>query len=303
MNTNILIENAVMELSSDKDHSVFFTSKRNDSPMPDIEQLRMVVELLNKIIFPGYFGESTINPKNLRYYIGVYIDSLKTILEEQIKRGLCFNCSNENKLINYTQIADEKTLAFINCLPEIKRLLRTDIEATFLGDPASKSHGEIIYCYPGIRALTNYRIAHELVKLEIPLIPRIISEMAHSATGIDINPGAQIGEYFAIDHGTGVVIGETCIIGKNVKIYQGVTLGAKSFPLDEQGNPIKGVDRHPIVEDGVVIYSGATILGRVTIGKNSMIGGNVWLTHSVPPDSKILQKKPRENVFFDGGGI
>ena len=303
MNANQIIENTVRELSSDENHPVFFTSKKHDSPMPDIEQLKQVVNLLNKILFPGYFGESTINPENLRYYIGVYIDNLKSHLGEQIKRGICFNSSTDNISIDYDQVANEKTLAFIDRLPEIKRLLRTDIEATYLGDPASKSHGEIIYCYPGISALTNYRIAHELVKLEIPLIPRIIAEMAHSTTGIDINPGARIGEYFAIDHGTGIVIGETCIIGKNVKIYQGVTLGAKSFPLDEHGNPIKGVDRHPIVEDNVVIYSGATILGRVCIGKNSMIGGNVWLTHSVPPDSKILQKKPKENIFFDGGGI
>jgi len=303
MDKNLLIENAVLELSSDKDHSVFFTSKRHDSPMPDIEELNKVVVILNKILFPGYFGESTINPGNLRYFIGVYIENMKSILEEQIKRGICFDRSQDNNPIDYELFAKEKTLAFINRLPEIKRLLRTDIEATYLGDPASKSQGEIIYCYPGIRALTNYRIAHELVKLDIPIIPRIIAEMAHSATGIDINPGASIGEYFAIDHGTGIVIGETCKIGKNVKIYQGVTLGAKSFPLDEHGNPIKGIDRHPIVEDNVVIYSGATILGRVTIGMNSMIGGNVWLTHSVPPDSKILQKKPKENVFFDGGGI
>jgi len=254
-------------------------------------------------LFQGYFGESIINPENLSYYIGFYVDNLKSILNEQIKRGMYFNSGITNEPINYTELAKAKTLSFINRLPEIKRLLRTDVDATYLGDPASKSRGEIIYCYPGIRALTYYRIAHELVKLEVPLIPRIISEMAHSLTGIDINPGARIGEYFAIDHGTGIVIGETCIIGNNVKIYQGVTLGAKSFPIDEQGNPIKGIDRHPIVEDNVVIYSGATILGRVTIGDGSMIGGNVWLTHSVPPGSKILQKKPKENGFYDGGGI
>ncbi len=297
------IEKAILELSSDKDHSIFFTSKRHDSPMPDIGQLSKAVEILDKILFPGYYGETSINSENLHYYIGVYIDSLKSIFDEQIKRGMYFNSFDIEEPINYSTLANEKTIAFIDRLPEIKRLLRTDIEATYLGDPASKSRGEIIYCYPGIRALTYYRIAHELVKLEVPLIPRIISEMAHSLTGIDINPGAQIGEFFAIDHGTGIVIGETCIIGKNVKIYQGVTLGAKSFPVDENGNPIKGIDRHPIVEDNVVIYSGATILGRVTIGEGSMIGGNVWLTNSVPPGSKILQKKPRENGFYDGGGI
>ena len=182
-------------------------------------------------------------------------------------------------------------------------MLHKDVEAAYLGDPASKNLGEIIYCYPGINALTNYRIAHELLILGVPLIPRIITEMAHSATGIDIHPGAEIGEYFGIDHGTGIVIGETCIIGNNVKIYQGVTLGAKSFPLDENGNPIKGIARHPIVEDGVIIYSGATVLGRVRIGKNSMIGGNVWLTHNVGANSKIMQRRAKENVFSDGAGI
>jgi len=303
MDANLIIANSIQELSSDKDHSVFFTSKRNDSPMPKIEELSKAVDLLKKILFPGYYGESTINPANLSYYVGTYIDRLKAILEEQIKRGICFNCDTLRKMDSYEQEAKEKTLGFIKQLPEIKRLLRNDIEATFLGDPASKNRGEIIYCYPGITALTNYRIAHELIRLKVPLIPRVISEMAHSETGIDIHPGAEIGEYFAIDHGTGIVIGETCRIGNNVKIYQGVTLGAKSFPLDEDGNPIKGIDRHPIVEDNVVIYSGATVLGRVTIGKNSMIGGNVWLTHGVPANSKILQRKARENSFSDGGGI
>ncbi len=303
MTTSEIIANSIHELSEDKDHSIFFTSKRNESPMPEISELSKVVELLNKILFPGYYGESTINPGNLSYYVGTYIDRLRAILEEQIKRGICFNCDTAGKMNGYEEQAKEKTIGFIERLPEIKRLLRNDVEATYLGDPASKSRGEIIYCYPGIKALTNYRIAHELIKLGVPLIPRIISEMAHSATGIDIHPGATIGEFFAIDHGTGIVIGETCRIGKNVKIYQGVTLGAKSFPLDEEGNPIKGIDRHPIVEDNVVIYSGATVLGRVTIGANSMIGGNVWLTHGVPPNSKIIQRKARENTFSDGAGI
>lgn len=303
MDVSLIMANTIQELSSDKDHSVFFTSKRNDSPMPDIKELNNVVDLLNKILYPGYYGESTINPGNLKYYTGVYIERLKAILEEQIKRGICFNCDTKGKIPDYEQLAKEKTIKFIERLPEIKRLLRNDVEATYLGDPAAKSRGEIIYCYPGIKALTNYRIAHELIKLKVPLIPRIISEMAHSATGIDIHPGAEIGEFFAIDHGTGIVIGETCKIGNNVKIYQGVTLGAKSFPLDEQGNPIKGIDRHPVVEDNVVIYSGATILGRVTIGENSMIGGNVWLTHGVPANSKIVQRKAKENNFSDGGGI
>jgi serine O-acetyltransferase len=173
-------------------------------------------------------------------------------------------------------------------------LLGDDVQAAYEGDPAAKSPGETIFCYPGILAITNHRIAHELVVLGVPLIPRILSEAAHSATGIDIHPGAKIGRKFFIDHGTGVVIGETSIIGNRVRLYQGVTLGAKSFPVDAQGNLIKGIDRHPIIEDDVVIYAGATILGRITVGARSVIGGNVWLTQSVPPDSSINQgREPR----------
>ncbi len=178
---------------------------------------------------------------------------------------------------------------FIEYLPEIRRKLITDVESTYLNDPAAHSRSEIIFCYPAIRAITNYRMAHKLLQSNVPLIPRFISEMAHSETGIDIHPGAEIGENFTIDHGTGVVIGSTSIIGNNVKIYQGVTLGAKSFPLDENGNPIKGIPRHPIVEDDVVIYAGATILGRITIGQGSVIGGNAWVTKDIPPHSKFAK--------------
>jgi serine O-acetyltransferase len=165
------------------------------------------------------------------------------------------------------------------------------------------SADEAVFCYPGLMAITNYRLAHELHLLGVPLIPRIITEMAHSETGIDIHPRAEIDEYFSIDHGTGVVIGSTSVIGKNVKLYQGVTLGAKSFPLDENGNPIKGIPRHPIVEDNVVVYSNATVLGRITIGHDSVIGGNVWVTNSLPPHSKVVQVKSRQAEFVDGSGI
>jgi serine O-acetyltransferase len=175
--------------------------------------------------------------------------------------------------------------------------------AAYEGDPACPTPGEAIFCYPGVYALTSHRIAHELYKLDVPLIPRIISEHAHSETGIDIHPGARIGERFFIDHGTGVVIGETSIIGDRARIYQGVTLGAKSFPLDDQGHPIKGMERHPILEDNVTIYSGATILGRVTIGAGSVIGGNVWLTRSVPPGTRIAQVKAQPERFENGAGI
>lgn len=170
-------------------------------------------------------------------------------------------------------------------------MLATDIEAAYNGDPAAESKGEIISCYPVIKALVNYRIAHELVKLGVPLIPRIITEMAHSETGIDIHPAAQIGHHFTIDHGTGVVIGATCIIGNNVKLYQGVTLGAKSFPLDADGNPIKGIPRHPILEDDVIVYSNATILGRVTIGKGCVVGANIWVTEDMRPMTKKVKRQ------------
>jgi len=195
------------------------------------------------------------------------------------------------------------TLKFIEKLPVIRHLLATDVEEAYVGDPAAQSSAEVISCYPAIRAITNYRVAHELLQLQVPLIPRIIAEMAHSETGIDIHPRATIGHHFTIDHGTGVVIGATSIIGNHVKIYQGVTLGAKSFPLDKAGNPIKGVARHPIVEDNVIIYAQATILGRITVGANSVVGGNVWLTSSVPPNSKVLQGRIRHSGFLDGDGI
>ena len=173
--------------------------------------------------------------------------------------------------------------------------MATDVEAAYNGDPAATSYGEVISCYPAIKAISNYRIAHQLRELGVPLIPRIITEMAHSETGIDIHPGAQIGSHFTIDHGTGIVIGETCIIGNNVKLYQGVTLGAKSFPLDEKGNPIKGIPRHPILEDNVIVYSNSTILGRVTIGKDAVIGANIWLMEDVAPGTQVVQRKKQKS--------
>ena len=184
----------------------------------------------------------------------------------------------------------------------MQRLLALDVKAAYEGDPAAANQDEVIFCYPGLVAITNYRLAHELRLLGVPIIPRIITEAAHSSTGIDINPGAVIGERFFIDHGTGVVIGETGIIGDRVRLYQGVTLGAKSFQFDDEGNPVRGIDRHPIVEDDVTIYSGATILGRVTIGRGSVIGGNVWLVHSVPPGSRVTQAQSREDDFETGRG-
>jgi len=199
--------------------------------------------------------------------------------------------------------AAEIAVQLIARLPKIRSILATDVVAAYNGDPAAESYAEIISCYPVIKALTNYRLAHELVELGVPLIPRIISEMAHSETGIDIHPAAQIGSHFTIDHGTGVVIGATCIIGNNVKLYQGVTLGAKSFPLDENGNPIKGIPRHPILEDDVIVYSNATILGRVTIGKGCVVGANLWITKDMKPKTKKfkMEKKDYLDIEFDNG--
>lgn len=278
---------------------------RSGEPMPSTSKLAEIVNLLREVLFPGYFGDSSVNPKTVQYYIGVNAEKVFELLSEQVLAGLCFNCEDPERvpLEVRREKANELTVQFIEFLPEIRRKLVNDVVAAYNGDPAAVNYGEVIFCYPAIRAIASYRIAHQLIDLGVPLIPRIISEMAHSETGIDIHPKAVIDESFTIDHGTGVVIGATSVIGKNVKLYQGVTLGAKSFPLDEEGNPIKGIPRHPIVEDDVVIYSNATILGRITVGKGSIIGGNVWITNSVPPGSKISQVKARDGLFIDGGGI
>lgn len=256
---------------------------------PSRQAVYDLVEDLRSVLFPGFFGPSELTEETLRYHAGATLDRVLHGLQEQIRRGFCSSCKPEACYMAHEDRAFDLAWSFLQRLPEVRRLLGTDVQAAFEGDPALTHPEEAILCYPGILAVTNQRLAHQLHLLEVPLIPRLITEHAHSLTGIDIHPGARIGEGFFIDHGTGVVIGETCIIGNRVRIYQGVTLGAKSFPLDEHGNPIKGIDRHPIVEDEVVIYSGATILGRVTIGKGSTIGGNVWLTHGVPPGSFVTQ--------------
>jgi serine O-acetyltransferase len=273
----------------------------HDKPLPSLQKLSEIVDLYRSIIFPGYFGDTVSDTVTLGFHMGVNIERLFNLLKIHVQNGLCFNAS-ENQCIESEKLAPAIAKAMINKLPELKRIVSTDIKATYDGDPASKSYGEVIFCYPTIRAVFNYRIAHELLKLGVPVIPRVITELAHSETGIDIHPGAKIGEYFSIDHGTGVVIGETSIIGNHVKLYQGVTLGAKSFSLDEEGNPVN-IPRHPIIEDNVVIYANSSILGRITIGHDSIIGGNVWLTTSVPPGSKILQQKAIVSAFNDGLGI
>lgn len=275
-----------------------------EAPLPSVEQVKEIVRLAKSIIFPDYFNKRQPDETIRSYYIGVHMEELQGLLTKQIAHGLqfCEDCENIKTKQQVYQEAERLTLEFLDALPEIKRLLYTDVQAMFDNDPAAPNYGEVIFCYPVMNTMTHYRIAHKLHELRIPVIPRIITELAHSKTGIDIHPGAQIGEYFAIDHGTGVVIGETCIIGNHVTLYQGVTLGAKSFKYDENGNMLN-VPRHPIIEDNVTVYSNASILGRITIGHDSVIGGNIWVTHSVPPYSRIQQMKAVETNFEGGLGI
>jgi len=277
------------------------------SIMPSVTVLEEFMALVRSILFPEYFGPPDMAPKSLRYYIGATLDRMSQLLEEQVIRGLessKFLCAINNVNETNGSLSPRIIVAkFLEKLPSIKSLLLMDVDSAYYGDPAAKNRGEVIYCYPSVKALTHYRIAHELHLLGVPLIPRIITEMAHSITGIDIHPGAEIGERFFMDHGTGIVIGETSVIGNNVRIYQGVTLGAKSFPPGEDGKPLKGMARHPIVEDDVIIYSGATILGRVRIGRGSVIGSNVWITEDVAPGTKVTYSKTHEHFFNDGGGI
>jgi len=299
-----LLDSIVKKLCDESSYGQLYHYAYRDIPMPSLAELEDILTLLRAVLFPGYFGSSEVNRTTMPYFIGSIITEIYKRLTEQVQRGFCFECGGENQTCSDCEHkANEIVKTFLSQLPKIRRLLATDVDAAFVGDPAAKSKGETIFCYPSILALFHYRVAHALLKLDVPLIPRIISEIAHSKTGIDIHPGATIGEYFFIDHGTGTVIGETCIIGNNVRLYQGVTLGAKSFPKDEHGNPIKGIPRHPIVEDDVIIYSGATVLGRITIGKGAVIGGNVWVTEDVPPGQKILQNRHIDVTFDQGAGI
>lgn len=269
----------------------FFHEYRDSDPLPSAKTLEEIVDLCRSIFFPGFYGRSSINKHTLKYTIGVSVERLHNLLIKQIAAGLCFTTKTKQGESNepFYKKAEEIATKLLQELPNIRKTLETDVIAAFNGDPAADNVSEIISCYPVIKTLINYRVAHELFKLEVPLIPRMLTEMAHSETGIDIHPGAQIGNYFTIDHGTGVVIGATCIIGNHVKLYQGVTLGAKSFPLDEEGNPVKGIPRHPILEDNVIVYSNASVLGRITIGKGTIIGGNVWVTENTEPGSIIVQ--------------
>ena len=267
--------------------------------MPSEKTLAEVIELVRDVIFPYHYGETPVYGETLKYYVGTKVDRLARLLCEQIQIGLEHEAEPSPAL---AEKAIDLTGQLIDSLPDLRDVLATDVLAAYNGDPAAKSHVEIISCYPVIKALTNYRLAHRLLELGVPLLPRMITEMAHCETGIDIHPGARIGHHFTIDHGTGVVIGETCIIGNNVKLYQGVTLGARNFPLDENGNPVKGNARHPILEDDVIVYSNATILGRVTIGRGATVGGNLWVTHDVPAGGNVVQHRASHNKPVDTDG-
>ncbi|MCC6417299.1 MAG: serine acetyltransferase [Gemmataceae bacterium] len=262
-------------------------------PLPSREAVADIVADLLDILYPGFVRRQNLHIGNVEYHVGDLIDGLHDQLTEQIGRALRHEAQANEARIDFEAIAQQKAIGLLRRLPEVRYLLEQDVHSAFLGDPAAKTHHEIVFCYPGLEAVTVYRIAHELVLLGVPLIPRIMTELAHSRTGIDIHPGARIGPGFFIDHGTGVVIGETCDIGRNVKLYQGVTLGALSFPRDAAGNIIRGKKRHPTLEDEVVVYANATILGGDTvIGHHAIIGSNVWLTHSVAPHTMVSLEKP-----------
>src|SRR5688500_5055572 len=265
--------------------------QRRDRPpkLPSRKVLMGIADGLRAVLFPNRLGMPDLTNESVDYYVGHTLDVTLRELMVQVRRELRFAAGADAPGNSERERAAAITQAFAQRLPCIRSLLESDIQAAYEGDPAARSVDEVLVCYPGITAIIYYRLAHELQRLGAPLIARMISEIAHSSTGIEIHPGAQIGGFFFIDHGTGVVIGETAIIGEHVRLYQAVTLGAKRFPVDEHGALVKGNLRHPIVEDDVVIYAGATILGRITIGRGSTIGGNIWLTRSVPAGSTISQ--------------
>lgn len=268
-------------------------------PLPNYDTIVASTEDLKEVLYPGYRRRDHLHLGNVEYYVGDLVDRLHDRLTSQIARALCHDAGrnefcNAEQRDHFDALGQAKTLAFLQRLPELRKRLALDVQAAYDGDPACKSFDEVIFCYPGLEAVTVYRLAHLLWELEVPLIPRMMTEWAHSKTGIDIHPGARIGDYFFIDHGTGVVIGETCEIGQWVKLYQGVTLGALSFPTDAEGKLVRGHKRHPTIEDRVVIYASATILGGQTvIGHDAVIGSNVWLTRSVDPHTTVTLEKPR----------
>jgi serine O-acetyltransferase len=269
-------------------------------PLPNYEVVIQCIHDLQEILFPGYRQQEGLHLGNVAYYVGALVDGLHDKLTTQIGRALRHDagvpCHSEGET-DYEALGQAKAVQFLKQIPEVRKILALDVRAAYEGDPAVKSPDEVIFCYPGLVAVTVYRLANVLHRLEVPLIPRMMTEWAHSKTGIDIHPGATIGRHFFIDHGTGVVIGETCEIGDHVKLYQGVTLGALSFPTDSDGNIMRGNKRHPTIEDHVIIYANATVLGGQTvIGEQSVVGSSVWLTHTVAPRTTVMIDKPRLKI-------
>jgi serine O-acetyltransferase len=291
------LKSIVRSLATNVDAKQMCHMRFGSEPLPQQGAIKQIIMLCRGLLFPGFFGNEDVNSYNLEYNIGIKCEQFKSLLENQIVAGLAFveRCTDDD-LKSLHSRAVEITAQFIGELPKLRKILHTDVEAIYVGDPAATSCAEVIYCYPAIKAIINYRIAHELFVAGVPVIPRMITEMAHSETGIDIHPGAVIGGHFAIDHGTGVVIGATAIIGHNVKLYQGVTLGARSFDLDDNGNPVKGIPRHPVIGDNVIIYSNASLLGRIHIGNNVVIGGNIWVTTDVADGERLIQAKANNIV-------
>ncbi len=287
------LRQTVEALSNEASYGRLFHSSRDEEALPSSENLKRIIDLCRAILFPGYYGSARINKQTIRFHTGVAVETLHSLLSKEIHAGICFAdqdclaCSEEERNEQAVQLSER----FIASLPELRHVLATDAEATYNGDPAAQNLGEVIFCYPGFRAICNYRIAHQLFLEGVPYIPRIITELAHSETGIDIHPGARIGHHFSIDHGTGTVIGETSILGNYVRIFQGVSLAGEKFPPDENGNAIRGVARHPVVGNHVTIYSNATLLGHIHIGDGATIYGNVWLTHDVAAGESIGQSQ------------
>jgi len=273
------------------------TQRIGEACLPSREKIVDVLERIRQLLFPGYFGDKELTRQNMQFQAGNLLTQVGKDMAEQIYNCLC-TCQSDEEITACRKKAETITNDFLARIPQIRTALALDVQAFYDGDPAAKNLDEIIYCYPGFYAVTVYRIAHELLELGVSLMPRIMTEYAHSVTGADIHPGAKIGRRFFIDHATGVVIGETTQIGDNVKIYQGVTLGAKSFPKDERGRVIRGFKRHPTIGDDVTIYPNATILGGETIiGKGATIGGNVYLTELVAPHSLVKQESPKLQVL------
>ena len=295
---NDALREAVERLSDEGSYAQLFHAYCEEEELPSGKVLQSLVELCRAILFPGYYGQARITGQTIRFHTGVSIEQLFEELSKQIYAGLCLaNTSQTTSSQAAKATAERIAEEFISSLPELRSLLATDAEAMFDSDPAAQNPGEVIFCYPGFRAICNYRIAHVLYRLEVPFIPRMITEMAHSETGIDIHPGAKIGHHFSIDHGTGIVIGETSVIGDYVRIFQGVSLAGAKLPPDEKGNTIRGIARHPILGNHVTVYSNATLIGKIHIGDGATICGNVWVAEDVPAVATVSQPERKYKLM------